>query len=1342
MNATGTVDGNDVSNVQGQTPSHQFGELRDDVNTTGVIDGNDVSDVQTTCVSRCPNQLVYTSRRAPPHWRILFLECLAAHKRLANSDAIHPPDNPLPNLHQTIITHENKPSESSPKHFAKLVGGSSLLIAAAMLSLTSPANANPIPQNLGNGLNKIVENQLLQQGIINVPAPSQVTLSTAKSSSKKQTMAASKLSAQADASYISNYKAQVAKEAGAAIDRAIMQIGTSKYLVDIMPDGHVTVDTLRASLQAQFPALEVTQMDKKYAGHGVIEGYISLTDASAMAKFSGVRSIILQLRPVHSVGAVTSQGVNQHRVNRINQLYNASAATNYDGTGISIGVMSDSFNSQPSEEGGFTTAQADVATGDLPGGTGVAPGGANLNPNTQPVVVLQDYNPTPGATNEGRAMCQVVADMAPMARIGFATADTGEVGFANNIRALGGLPGFTYPDATQQGFKGDVVCDDVSYLDEPMFQDGIVAQGVIDVVNAGVSYCSSAANNWGTDGYDSDFRPVPNGTGLTAGTNSALAGTNINLTGVDPSLYAGGFHNFNPSAGQQDVAMLFNESSDPQAAVFQWNDPYDTSTPTLGPIIYGPINADSEPTSPDPSYTINFTAGQEYVITEHATPQTPADNYDAIVEVDDPSGKQIVLQDTGVDETVYLFAPTTGTYTIIFHAFATASPVGGPPVPTRGPFQFQINTADGVPRITQDFNLLFFDTNGNFLEAEASNNFANNRPYEIWVPDLSSNGQVQLVIARANTTAPANAANHMKIVFFGNGLGGMGPAEYNNYLTPVTFGHSAAAGANSIAAYSMFRPNLPEDFTSPGPVTIYFDTNNNRLPVPQVRQKPDIAAADGANNTFFPLGPVQDVPWDMDTQYANFYGTSCASPHAASVAALIIQAHGGPGSLTPQQVKTLMQLNTFPHDLDPYFSSGTASAHDGTVTVGVSSDNDSNTGTGANDSNSWSVNYSGTGYVKEIHFNPNGAAGDGGNPTGGNYIGGAAPGTATEYSDFLNSSNYHYTPGMVFNSNQYVNGSRSDVTGTATFTNQVQAPLAFYWTLNITFPQNGLIAGKTFRFNNGRNQQQDATVPVGQTTANPLYGQTGEYSADILGSGILIPEYADNPQILPGMFFSGIVTDGGVDYPFSGRIANNIGHGYSPLDGYGFVNAQAATTGSLPTPGVVSRKVHGSAGTFDISLPFNGPAGIECRDAGANGSYELVFTFDRPVANAGTVAIQGTAQVAPAAQGQSNPQIGGNPNQIVVDLQSVANAQHLQVTLSDVRDTSGNTINPVTARMDVLIGDVNATGNVDGNDVSNVQAQTRQPVTSTNFRDDVNLTGTIDGNDVSDVQNHTRSSLP
>lgn len=1197
-----------------------------------------------------------------------------------------------------------------------------LCSAFFVIALLANSYARPVPQNLGNGLDKIVENSLLQQNLISPPDQAQPSAGL-KSVAGSRTAASRKTAVARNAAYVASYKAAVAREATQYASLALTDSVSGKYLVDIMPDGRLPLAQLQTALQAAFPAIDIRNIDRKYANHGVLEGYITLTDAPNIAKFNGVGSVILQLKPIHSVGAVTSQGVNQHRVNRINTFYNPSSTANWDGTGMSIGVMSDSYNSAPSAEGGFTYAPADVATGDLPG-TG------NLN-NSQPVVVLQDYNPTPGATNEGRGMCQIVADIAPKARIGFATADVGEVGFANNIRALGGLAGFTYADPIQQGFKADVVCDDVSYLDEPMFQDGIVAQGAIDVVNAGITYCSSAANNWGTDGYDSVFRPVPNGTGLTAATNSALVGTNLNLAGVDPTLYAGGFHNFNPSG--LDVAQTFNSSSDPQAAVFQWDDAYDTSVPTLGSLIFSG-SGDSEAGQAVTFGPFAWTAGQEVVITEMATGTLPTQNLDAIVAIIDSNGNTIVDQDTGVDETVYFFPPTTGNYTIKVHPFSTNN------VPTQGPFNLTINNASGVARITQDFNFLFFDTSGNFISAVASNNIANNRPYEVWVPTLSSTAsQVQLVICRSNTTAPANPASHLKYVFFGNGAGGMGPAEYNNHLTPVTFGHSAAAGANSVAAYSMFRPNLPEDFTSPGPVVAYFDLNNNRLATPQLRLKPDIAAADGANNTFFPLGPGNDYPYDTDN-FANFYGTSAASPHSAAIAALVLQAHK-PTILTPQQVKTIMQLNTFPHDLDPYFSSGTATTTNGdTVTIGITSDNDSNTSTGSNDVNAWNVSYTGPGYLKTLRFNPEGTAITGGNPTGGNYSG-------LSDADFLDSTKYKFTPGMVFNVNQFKNGISTGLLATDathSLTNAAPTPStsAFYWTLNFAFPNNNLTTGKTYRFNIGRNQQQDATVPQGLTIANPLFGQTDTYSADILGNGVLIPEYADNPTILPGMTFSGTVSDGTTDYPFNGRIVNKIGHGYSRLDGYGFVNAEAATAATLPVAGVVSRKSHGAAGTFDIPLPLTGTPGVECRSVGGNNAYTLVFTFDRPVASAGNASVtQGTANIATGSD-TTTASFGTNANEVRGELTGVTNAQHLTVTLSGVQDTSGDTFAPAPARMDVLLGDVNATGLVDGNDVSGVQGQTRIPVDGTNFKFDVNLSALIDGNDVSVTQSQTRTSLP
>jgi hypothetical protein len=62
--------------------------------------------------------------------------------------------------------------------------------------------------------------------------------------------------------------------------------------------------------------------------------------------------------------------------------------------------------------------------------------------------------------------------------------------------------------------------------------------------------------------------------------------------------------------------------------------------------------------------------------------------------------------------------------------------------------------------------------------------------------------------------------------------------------------------------------------------------------------------------------------------------------------------------------------------------------------------------------------------------------------------------------------------------------------------------------------------------------------------------------------------------------------------------------------------------------------------------------------------------------------------------------------------------------------------------MGVLVGDVNATGPVDRNDVSAMQSHTRQAVDITNFRYDVNASGLVDGNDVSLTQGHTRTSLP
>lgn len=166
------------------------------------------------------------------------------------------------------------------------------------------------------------------------------------------------------------------------------------------------------------------------------------------------------------VGKATSQGDKAHQADTAKNQYG------FSGEGIRIGVMSDSFNYL----GG---AAADIAGGDLPG-----PG--NPFGNTTPVTVVQDL-PTPNGiiagSDEGRAMVQIVHDIAPKAQLFFASAFISEAGFATNIKRLRDAPN-----------NCDIVIDDVSYSDEGVFQDSIVAQAVNYVTASGGLYFSSAGN--------------------------------------------------------------------------------------------------------------------------------------------------------------------------------------------------------------------------------------------------------------------------------------------------------------------------------------------------------------------------------------------------------------------------------------------------------------------------------------------------------------------------------------------------------------------------------------------------------------------------------------------------------------------------------------------------------------------------------------------------------------------------------------------------------------------------------------------------------------------------------
>lgn len=166
-----------------------------------------------------------------------------------------------------------------------------------------------------------------------------------------------------------------------------------------------------------------------------------------------------------SIGAATTQGDVAMESNL------ARSALGYDGAGVTVGVISDSYNNL----GG---AAKDVSTGDLPGV-------GNPDGFTTPVKVIEDL-PSGGA-DEGRAILQIVHDVAPGAKLAFATGSLGQADYANNMEKM-----------ASEGDK--VILDDLGYSDEPFFQNGVIAQAVEKVAGEGVAYFSSAGN-YGDDSY-------------------------------------------------------------------------------------------------------------------------------------------------------------------------------------------------------------------------------------------------------------------------------------------------------------------------------------------------------------------------------------------------------------------------------------------------------------------------------------------------------------------------------------------------------------------------------------------------------------------------------------------------------------------------------------------------------------------------------------------------------------------------------------------------------------------------------------------------------------------------
>lgn len=194
-----------------------------------------------------------------------------------------------------------------------------------------------------------------------------------------------------------------------------------------------------------------------------------------------------------------------------------------DGSGVKIGVLSNSYNSQG-------TADIDVVNGDLPG-----PG--NIHENFTPVHVLKDILSTPGGlSDEGRAMLQIIHDIAPGAELAFRTGYLGELDMARGIRELANA-------------GTHIIVDDLSYITEPFFRDGVISQTIDSVVSEGHTFFSSAGN-FGRASYEADF-------------NSAAAPATINGTAHDFSGDGDIFQSVLLPEGDYTLVLQWDDNSDP-----------------------------------------------------------------------------------------------------------------------------------------------------------------------------------------------------------------------------------------------------------------------------------------------------------------------------------------------------------------------------------------------------------------------------------------------------------------------------------------------------------------------------------------------------------------------------------------------------------------------------------------------------------------------------------------------------------------------------------------------------------------------------------------------------------
>lgn len=220
-------------------------------------------------------------------------------------------------------------------------------------------------------------------------------------------------------------------------------------------------------------------------------------------------------------------------------------------------------------------------------------------------------------------------------------------------------------------------------------------------------------------------------------------------------------------------------------------------------------------------------------------------------------------------------------------AFNTATPGGSSA-------RVDLFWADPLGAAGNDYDVYVMDSNGNVVSS--SNNTQNGSQDPREALNKLEVGQ-RLVVVKYS-----GAARYLHLA--------TGRGRLSTSTGGQTKGHNCAEAAFCVAAVSARNATLPftasykvETFSSDGPRRLFFHPNGQAMSPGNftstggvVRQKPDIAAADGVLTT---------IPGDSGLN--PFYGTSAAAPHAGALAALVKSLNP---ALTPAEMRTLLTTKT------------------------------------------------------------------------------------------------------------------------------------------------------------------------------------------------------------------------------------------------------------------------------------------------------------------------------------------------------------------------------------------------------------------------------------------------